>query len=139
MKNRLKEIGSTIGFFAFGIGASLAGIRGCNMFWNNEILKEPAYTSHSYATGVSGHIEYVKYSDGSSDVRICPDFNRLFDSELHQDLNGDKKIDRIRQIGAELKMNNLNELLVRETDYFIHKERFDEADEQLRKLIRDYD
>jgi hypothetical protein len=64
--------------------------------------------------------------------------HRLFDSELHQDLDGDGFVDRIRRNGAEWKMNNLSELLVREHDYDAHKERFDEADTQLKELMDKY-
>jgi len=136
MKNGLK----TIGIFAGILGVMALGVRGCNMAWNNRTLNKPAYTSHSYATGLYGHTEFTKYSDGSRDVKIYPGFaHRLFDSELHQDLDGDGKIDRIRQNGAEWKMNRLSELLVRENDYSFNQERFDEADEQLQKLTREYD
>ena len=110
------------------------------MAWNNRTLNKSAFTTKSYATGLYGHIEYTRYSDGSRDVKEYPGFaHRLFDSELHQDLDGDGKVDRIRRNGAEWKMNRLSELLVRESDYKLHKERFNEADEQLQNLIRKYD
>lgn len=122
------------------IGSLFLGVRGCNVAFNNRTIDNPSFISHSYAVGLYGHVEYTKYSDGSRDVKIYPGFaHRLFDSELHQDLDGDEEVDRIRRNGAEWKMNRLSELLVRENDYEDNKERFDEADEQLRQLIDKYD
>ncbi len=43
---------------------------------------------------------------------------------------------RIRQNGAEWKMNKLNTLLIRKQDYQDHKDRFDKADTQLQELMR---
>ncbi len=121
------------------IAVSLVGVRGCNMAWNNRTLNKPAYTSVNYATGLSGHVEYTRYADGSQDVKDYPSLgHRLFDSELHQDLNGDGLVDRIRQNGAEWKMNRLTDLLVRENDYQDNKNRFDEADKQLQELMVKY-
>jgi hypothetical protein len=135
MKDALK----TIGIYAGIIAALLGGARGCNMAWNNRTMDRPAYTSVNYATGLSGHIEYTRYADGSQDVKEYPGVgHRLFDSELHQDLNGDGLVDRIRQNGAEWKMNRLSELLVREQDYQANKERFDEADRKLQELRAKY-
>ncbi len=136
MKDRLKPSLALLGI----VGVLLLSVRGCNMAFNNRTLIKPAYISNSYAQGLYGHIEYTKYSDGSRDVKIYPGFaHRLFDSELHQDLDGDRKVDRIRQNGAEWKMNRLSELLVRENDYSANQERFDEADGQLQNLIKKYD
>ena len=135
MKDTLK----TIGVGAAIIATLLGGVRGCNMAWNNRTLNKPAYTSVNYATGLTGHIEYTRYADGSQDVKEYPGLgHRLFDSELHQDLNGDGLVDRIRQNGAEWKMNRLSDLLVREHDYQANKERFDEADRQLQELMAKY-
>lgn len=135
MRGILKSIGIYVGI----IGTILLGVRGCNMAWNNRSTNKIAYHTESRATGLYGHIEYTKYSDGSQDVKIYPGFaHRLFDSELHQDLNGDGLIDRIRQNGAEWKMNHLSELLVREYDYETHKKRFNKADKQLENLMVKY-
>ena len=117
----------------------LGGVRGCNMAWNNRSTVKPAYQTESRATGLYGHVEFTRYSDGSMDVKEYPGFaHRLFDSELHQDLNGDGLVDRIRQNGAEWKMNHLSELLVREHDYDSHEDRFDEADTRLQDLMAKY-
>lgn len=117
----------------------LLGLRGLNNLCNNRTINKPSYETHSYATGLTGHIEYTKYHDGSKDVKIYPSLgHRLWDSELHQDLDGDGKIDRIRRQGAEWKMNRLSELLVRENDYLTNKKRFDEADKRLQELTRKY-
>ncbi len=132
-----------IKIIAFGIGitgVSLLGVRGCNMAFNDRVIDTPSYHIISYATGLNGHIEYTKYSDGSRDIKEYPGLgHRLFDSQLFQDLDGDKKIDRIRQNGSEWKMNSLSELLVRKHDYETNKERFDKADNLLNELINKYD
>ena len=136
---RIKDSYKTIGAGIAIVAALLGGVRGCNMAWNNRSTVKPAYQTESRATGLYGHVEFTRYSDGSQDVKEYPGFaHRLFDSELHQDLNGDGLVDRIRQNGAELKMNHLSELLVREHDYDSHKERFDEADAQLQDLMAKY-
>jgi len=135
MKDTLKMIG----IYAVMFAALLGGVRGCNMAWNNRSLDKPAYQTESYATGLTGHVEFTRYSDGSMDVKEYPGLgHRIFDSELHQDLNGDGFVDRIRRNGAELKMNRLSEILVRENDYQANKERFDKADTQLQDLIAKY-
>ncbi len=119
------------------IAALLGAVRGCNMAWNNRTISKPAYKTKSFATGLYGHIEHTIYSNGSQDVKIYPGFaHRLFDSELHQDLDGNNKVDRIRRNGAEWKMNRLSDLLVREHDYETHTKRFDKADEQLQELTQ---
>jgi hypothetical protein len=62
----------------------------------------------------------------------------MFDSKLYQDLNGDGLVDRIRQNGAEWKMNRLADLLVREYDYSSNSSDFDEADKMLYELMQEY-
>lgn len=136
MKEQIKGIGISLGI----VGAILLGVKGWNIALNNRTIVRPTYTTNSYSQGLYGHIEYTRYSDGSRDVKIYPGFTHgLFDSELHQDLNGDGKVDRIRQNGSGLKMNRLSELLIRENDYSPNRERFNEADEQLKNLIVKYD
>jgi hypothetical protein len=126
-------------YFAGIIGAALLGARGCNMAFNNRTINKPAYHTESRATGLAGHVEYTRYSDGSQDVKIYPNLgHRLFGSELHQDLDGDGLVDRIRQDGPEWKMNRLNGILVRKHDYQANKERFDESDRQLQELTTEY-
>ncbi len=113
--------------------------RGCNNFFNNKIMNKPAYYSVSYATGLSGHVEYTRYKDGSQEFKEYPGLGHgFFDSDLCQDFNGDGKIDRIRKNGAEWKMNSLTEILVRESDYNSHKKRFDDADKMLKELKEKY-
>ena len=139
MRDSLKMIGVSVGIFAGIMGPVLLGVRGCNMALNNRSIEKSAYHLESRATGLNGHIEYTRYSDGSQDVKKYPGLgHRLFDSELHQDLNGNGLVDRIRKNGAEWKMNRLSELLAREDDYQSNKERFDEADKQLQGLMEKY-
>lgn len=127
--------GIYIGIFGLiGLGA-----RGYNMLMNNRTIDKPTHHTVSYATGLTGHVEYTRYVDGSQDVKIYPGLgHRLWDSELHQDLNGDGAVDRIRKNGAEWKMNRLSELLIREYDYDTSKDRFDKADERLQNLMKKY-
>lgn len=135
MKTLPKIVGLYVGVIAILLGV----VRGCNMAWNNKSIVKPAYQTESRATGLYGHVEFTRYSDGSQDVKEYPSFaHRLFDSELHQDLDGDGLVDRIRQNGAEWKMNHLSTLLVREHDYDAHKKRFDKADKQLQDLMARY-
>ncbi len=124
---------------AVGMGGILLGVRGCNNAWNNKEIERLSSYTVSYATGLSGHTEYTKYQDGSQDLKIYPGLgHRLWDSEFHEDLDGDNKIDRIRRHGSELKMNSLRELLIRSQDYDTNKEKFDEADANLQKIIEKY-
>jgi len=135
----MKDTIKMIGIYAGIIGAMLLGTRGCDMAFNNRTINKPAYHTESRATGLTGHVEYTRYSDGSQDVKIYPGLShRLFGSELHQDLNGDGLVDRIRQDGPEWKMHRLYDLLVREHDYQANKGRFDEADKQLQELTAKY-
>jgi hypothetical protein len=135
---RIKDSYKTIGAGIAIVAALSGGVRGCNMAWNNRSTVKPAYQTESRA-GLYGHVEFTRYSDDSMDVKEYLGFaHRLFDSKLHQDLNGDGLVDRIRLNGAEWKMNHLSELLVREHDYDLHKNRFDEADTQLQDLMAKY-
>jgi hypothetical protein len=135
-------LNGAVGKIVFGgifIAALLGSTRGCNEYYNSVSISTPAYRVESHATGISGHVEFTTYSDGSRDIKIYPSFgHRLFDSELHQDLDGDGRIDRIRRNSGEMKMNRLGELLIRNFDYDMHQERFDKADERLRKLMDKY-
>ena len=135
MKDTIKMISIGAGI----IGAMLLGARGCNMAWNNRSTDKPAYRTESRASGLYGHVEYTRYSDGSQDVKEYHGFaHRLFDSELHQDLNGDGLVDRIRRDGPEWKMHRLNDILERKVDYESNKDRFDKADAQLKELMIKY-
>ena len=139
MGDILKVIGLYAGIIGGMCLALLGGTRGCNTVLNNRTINKPAYNTESYATGLTGHVEYTKYLNGSQDVKIYPGLgHRLWDSELHQDLNGNGFVNRIRKNGSELKMNRLSELLVREHDYEAHKNRFDKADKRLQRLMVKY-
>lgn len=131
---------SLIWIFTGMSGVALFASSIYNMAWNNLTIETQAYRSVSRAKGLSGHIEYTRYADGSRDVRVYhPLGHKIFDSELHQDFNGDGKVDRIRVDGADLKFNSLTEILVREQDYKTHRKRFDEADRQLQELMGEND
>ncbi len=123
----------------FGFGASLLAVKSCNEYYNSRSLITPAYRMESFTTGVSGHIEYIRYADHSQDVIIYPEFGlRFSDSELHQDLNGDGKVDRMRRNSGEWKRHSLVEMLIRTTDYEEHQHRFGEADALLQRLMQSY-
>lgn len=135
MKEKIKAIGS----FALVMAIVLGGIEGCNMGFNNRTINRPAYRTESRASGLTGHVEYTKYLDGSQDVKINRGFwSTLFGSELHQDLDGDGFVDRIRLNSSELKMYRLYDILVRGHDYPANKARFDAADKQLQELAAKY-
>ncbi|HLC81137.1 MAG TPA: hypothetical protein VJH68_00595 [Candidatus Nanoarchaeia archaeon] len=140
MKDTFKTIMPYAAIIAGTIGGSLLAVRSCNNVWNNRTVNTPGYTLNSYATGLSGHVEYIRYSNGNyQDVKIYPGFgHRLFDSELVQDLDGDKRVDLIRKHSPELKMHRLSELLIREYDYESYNDRFDEADKLLHDLMEKY-
>ncbi|MBU4501267.1 MAG: hypothetical protein KKA79_01645 [Nanoarchaeota archaeon] len=59
------------------------------MAFNNKHTVKEGRETISYATGLTGHVEYTMYSDGSQDVKDYPGLgHRLFDSKLYQDING---------------------------------------------------
>ncbi|MBI1973086.1 hypothetical protein HYS50_03705 [Candidatus Woesearchaeota archaeon] len=132
----LKGTGLLIGIF----GIAALGTRGCNMYFNNQVVEKPGCRVVSFATGLIGHVEYVRYADGSQDVKEYPGIlgHRLLSSEFHQDLNGDGLVDRIRKHGPEWKVHSFTGLLIREHDYTTHKESFDAADKQLQELMAQY-
>jgi len=137
MKHGLTIAGVLVGI----VGGTLASIRGCDMFWNNQTIDHPAYVTHSHATGLWGHVEYTRYADGTRDVKSYPTLPwHFYESELLQDLDGDgRTVERIRRSGPEIKMNKLIEILVRGSDYEDHKARFDAADKKLQELVDTYD
>jgi len=104
---------------------------------NNIQIDRAAYRMVSYTTsGPSGrgHVEYVRYQDGSQDVLFFPsNVNKRI--ELDQDPNGDGTVERIREnqgSGAPIA------LLVRTYDYDGNRAKFNAADKQLRELMRKY-
>ena len=128
-----------IGLFVVGAGVLLLGVRGCNVALNNRTIVKSAFYTESRATGIYGHVEYTRYSDGSQDIKIYSSLShRFFGSELHQDFNGDGLVDRIRRDGPEWKMHRLNDILERKIDYESNKDRFDKADAQLKELMIKY-
>ena len=132
--DRITKVGIllSVGF----LGLTFLGVRGYNNLMNNREIEKPSYRTVSYATGLTGHVEHTQFSDGSQDVKIYPGLgHRLWDSKLYQDRDGDGDVDRIRQNGAEWKMNRLSKMLIREQDYDKHKKEFDEADEKLQELM----
>lgn len=134
-----KSLLAVVGINASILAAPALGTRLINMAWNNRSADNPGYHMESFATGITGHVEFIRYNDGSMDVKEYPGIGRrIFDSELYQDLDGDGLVDRIRRNGAEWKFNKLNEVLVRNQDYETHQGRFDKADEQLQDLIDKY-
>lgn len=119
------------GVVAFSIVAS----RGCDMFCNNRQIDTAGRHTISYATGLVGHNEYTRYTDGSSDMKIYPSIvgHRVASSKMFQDLDGDGLVDRIRINGPEWQMNRLVAVWCRDADYQAHKKEFDEADSLMAK------
>jgi len=75
-------------------GGTLLGVWGYNHLLNNYEWKTPAFRTVSFATGLFGHTEYTKFTDGSQDVKIYPGLgHRYLDSRLLQDLDGDGTVD----------------------------------------------
>ena len=120
-------------------GGTLLGVWGYNHLLNNYEWKTPAFRTVSFATGLFGHTEYTKFTDGSQDVKIYPGLgHRYLDSRLLQDLDGDGTVDRIRENGGELLANSLRNVLVRPFHYQTNRPIFDEADRTLQDLMRQY-
>ncbi len=138
-KELLRSIGTIAGSFIGVIGLTALGTKGCNMACNDREILKKSYKTLSYSTGLAGHVEYTKYNDSSQDVKVYPDFgHRIFSSELDQDLNGDGLVDRIRLNSGELKMNKLNEILIRQYDYESYRKEFEKADLRLQELMKKY-
>ena len=119
------------------IGVVLIGglTRGCNALFNDKNISNEKYNLVSKSTGIFGHNEYVKFSDGSAQVKIYPGLlgHRYSSSKLYEDLNGDALTDRIRINGPEWKFHKLQNILIREKDYSSHKKMFEEGDELFQK------
>lgn len=115
------------------------GVRGCNQAWNSYEITQESHQTYSYPTGITGHVEYSIFNDDSQEIKTYPSFgHRLFDSRLYQDLDGDNKIDRIRENGSEIKMNSLDKLLTRQFDYQTNQDLFDKGDLLLIELQKKY-
>ncbi|MEM7822907.1 MAG: hypothetical protein QW703_01500, partial [Candidatus Aenigmatarchaeota archaeon] len=120
------------------VGLSIGTIA-YNWKLNDRELHKPDYELVSKPTGLIGHIEYIVYKNGSKDLKIYPGLgHKLFSSEFYQDLNGDGKVDIIRENAPTWKLNKLDYLLVREHDYQTNKEKFDEADRKLQEAMAKY-
>jgi len=113
--------------------------RACNTAFNNRTIVKPGYYAVTRATGFNGHKEYIRYTDGSQEIKVYPSLgHRTFGSKVYQDLDGDNLVDRIRNHGPEWKMHRMGELLIRGNDYQDHKSDFDKADQQLQELAAKY-
>lgn len=134
--------GVMAGAAVIGVMASviISGIHGCNRFNNNRVEKNQGYELYSRTVGISGHEEFVRYKDGSQEVKTYSGIgHRVFSSKLYRDLEGNNLVDQIRVQGGEIKMNKLTKLLIRELDYTTHKGEFNEADNKLLELKKRYD
>ncbi|HLC81083.1 MAG TPA: hypothetical protein VJH68_00315 [Candidatus Nanoarchaeia archaeon] len=142
MRDSLKIIRISAGI----IGTMLLGYKGYYLTGNNSSgeklayeIERSGYQIELHTTGLPGFVEFTRFPDGSQEVKIYPRFpTKSFNRELHQDLNGDGLVDRIMCNGAEWKIDQSGELLIRKQDYDAHRERFNEADRQLQKLVVRY-
>ena len=119
-----------IGFF---IGLTC----GVNQLINNRHLNKKATETFSYAKGFIGHVEYTRYKDISmEDIKVYPSIlgHRYASSKLYQNLDGDDFIDIIRVNGPEWKMNRLEKILVRASNYEENQEAFEKADCLLKEM-----
>lgn len=136
MENGNKLIAGVIGGI---LVLTLGGVRGCNYMHNNTTTQSLGHVTQSYSTGISGHVDYSKFKDGSYEIKTYPSFgHKLFDSKLYTDFDGDGKIDRIRVHNGEMGMNSLEKLLVRDFDYDKNSDEFDNGDTLLNNLIVEY-
>ncbi len=128
MKARLVTAVAILSLYAVAFG--IAG--GCNRYWNNKEIKKPGVHAISRGTGLSGHKEYVRFSDGSEEVKVYHSLgHRSMRSYTYYNTNGDDSVDRIRVQGSVLSSNKLVDMLVRDTDYQENEEEFDKADKTL--------
>lgn len=112
------------------LGVSMSSI--CNRLLNNKKVETAGYISISVAKGIAGHVEYTCYKGGLQEVKAYP--RMIGDTEHYLDFNGDNAVDRIRVEGSALKLNSLREILIRENDYPLHKEEFDDADKMMKEM-----
>ena len=139
LRNRIGEIGIVILVEAGIIAGGLLVTRIYNNILNNKTINTPAYSLVSYATDLSGHVEYVKFSEGSQEVKEYPSLGHgMIGSKLYEDFNGDGLVDRIRENGAAWKEYRITRLLVRNYDYNENSEIFDKADKELQELMQKY-
>ncbi|MBI2045485.1 hypothetical protein HYT23_05480 [Candidatus Pacearchaeota archaeon] len=132
MGEGFKEWTYVLGAVAVPLVLAVGINRGCN----NQAISHPGYHAVSKANGLSGHTEYVKYADGSQEVKIYPGLGHgLFSSRLLEDFNGDSLIDRIRENSGTIQANKLKRILIRDFDSTAYKEEFAEADRELQEQI----
>lgn len=120
--------------------AALAGFISLpNYLWNNGMDMEKGCTTYSYSIWPWGHVEYTEFKDGTFSIKEYPSLgHRSLDSVYYEDLDGDGKIDRIRESGPEWKANSYQRTLVREYDYMDFKGEFEAADRLLAELKQKY-
>ena len=103
-----------------------------NMFLNQKSYATKAFQFDSHVTGPFGHIQLIRYNHGPIDLKRYHDFgHRIMSSTLYRDTDGDRKIDIITDNGSEFKLNTMERTLVREIDYELNREIFDQADQLL--------
>lgn len=135
-----KAIATQVGVVAALMGVSLLGIRVCNEGLNRQFIPHPGYVLVSYPTDVSSHIEFLRYNDGSHQVKIYPTPSLFANNNpLFEDFNGDGLVDRIHENSSHTwGLNKHKGLFLRKQDYDTNKEKFDDADKQLQALIAKY-
>jgi hypothetical protein len=62
---KIKESYKSIAVILTGAVVFLGSVRGCNMALNHRNTDNPAYHLVSRSTGLTGHIEFIRYADGS--------------------------------------------------------------------------
>ncbi|MBM3200574.1 hypothetical protein FJZ53_06565 [Candidatus Woesearchaeota archaeon] len=127
-KGGLITLIAVVGIYAAAFGI----IGGCNRYWNNKEIKKPGVHAVTNATGLLGHREYIRFDDGSEEVKVYHGLgHRSAKSYTYYNTDGNDTVDRIRIQGSALSHNRLIDMLVRETDYQDNKEEFDKADKML--------
>jgi len=110
-----------------------------NSMHNTKHVVTKGYQLESVSNGMDGHTEFIRYKDGSCDIKIIPKKESYDDTQYYQDLDGDGLIDRIRRSSNFTTTNRrLTELLIRKHDYSSKKSDFDKADNTLSKLMDKY-
>ena len=130
-------ISAALLIIVLSIGSAIAYC--VNYHYNVHTQKNAGYFFVSELRGIAGHVELAAYTGGGYEVKIYPSLGQQISSSVsYDDLNGDKKVDRIRINNSGLKAYSLDQLLVRRYDYEEHKKEFDEADKVLGDLIKKY-
>lgn len=131
----MKEEGVRLVFTGLVLAVVAVASRGCNNLWNNRTLKTNSSITHSFATGINGHVEFTKYRKGGCDAKVYHSLGHTYlDSELLEDFDGDGKVDRIRSNRGDFLYNRQSELLVRTDDFEEYRHRFEESDAYMAEL-----